>query len=402
MIPASLHVDASRALRKAGAKSRWAARSVLLGIAFLVVLSGLWTFRQNRRELLGPHWTSERVHRADVQVAVSATGKLSGLNTVEVGAEVTGKVLRVLVDYNDRVEKGQVLAEIDPELLGAAVDESRAQLLAAKANILTARSTATESEMSLARVEEEAKQGLLAQKDLEAARATAERAEAAVMSALANASLSSASLKSAASRLRKTKIVAPSGGVVLARYIEPGQTVTAGFTTPVLFKLAEDLTKLSLHVNVDEADIGRVREGNDASFTVDAYADRRFPSKVISLRNEPATSQGVVTYEAVLTVDNAEHLLRPGMTATASITSRTVPAALVVPNAALRFALPVTGAANPATAPGHGAKRVFLLMQGQPKAVTLQTGATDGHITEVVSGSLKLGDEVLTDAVVNP
>jgi HlyD family secretion protein len=375
---------------------RWALALLLLaGVAF-----GAKRFFDARAKAAETRFITEPVRAADVRVTVSATGKLQGLNTVEVGAEVTGKVLRVLVDYNQTVKVGQVLAEIDPEQLRAAVEQARAQLLAANANIRTARATVEESNLALKRTEGQAKEGILAQKDVEAARANAERAAANLASASANAALASAALKSAESRLEKTKIIAPSAGVVLARYVEPGQTVTAGFTTPVLFKLAEDLSQLSLHVDIDEADVGRVREGNAASFTVDAYPTRTFGSKVLTLRNDPKTSQGIVTYEAILSVENPEHLLRPGMTATATITSALIAGARVVPNAALRFVPPQKPGSGGVIAPfKREEKRVFVLRSGKPEPVYIKTGATDGHVTELASDKLALGDQVVTDAV---
>lgn len=397
---APLQTDIQRALevkgRGARRAARWALAACLLGGAAF----GAKRFFDARAKAAETHFVTEPVRVADVRVTVSATGKLQGLNTVEVGAEVTGKVLRVLVDYNQTVKAGQVLAEIDPEQLRAAVDQANAQLLAANANIRTAKATVGESELSLTRTEEAVKQGVLAQKDVEAARANAERARANLASTTANAALAAATLKSARSKLEKTKIIAPSAGVVLARYVEPGQTVTAGFTTPVLFKLAEDLSQLSLHVDIDEADVGRVREGNAASFTVDAYPTRTFASKVLTLRNDPKTSQGIVTYEAILSVENPEHLLRPGMTATATITSALIAGARVVPNSALRFVPPRKPGSGGVTAPAkREEKRVFVLRAGKPEPVYVKTGATDGHVTELAQEKLSLGEQVITDAV---
>jgi HlyD family secretion protein len=374
---------------------RWLLGLALLGAAAFGVKRAL----DARAKAAETHWVTERVRLADVRVTVSATGKLQGLNTVEVGAEVTGKVLRVLVDYNEKVQAGQVLAEIDPEQLRAALEQTRAQLLAANASIRTAKATVEESRLTLQRTEGQVREGVLAHQQLDSARANDERARASLASAIANAALASATLKSAQSKLEKTKIIAPSAGVVLARYVEPGQTVTAGFTTPVLFKLAEDLSQLSLHVDIDEADVGRVREGNQASFTVDAYPTRTFASKVMTLRNDPKTSQGIVTYEAILSVDNPEHLLRPGMTATATITSALIAGARVVPNAALRFVPPQKPGGGASAPVKREEKRVFVLRGEQAQPVFVRTGATDGHITELASGELNSGDQVITDAV---
>jgi HlyD family secretion protein len=396
---APLQTDIQRALQVKGRGLRRALRWGLAAVLLAAAAFGAKRFFEARAKAAETHWITEPVRVADVRVTVSATGKLQGLNTVEVGAEVTGKVLRVLVDYNQAVKAGQVLAEIDPEQLRAAVEQARAQLLAANANIRTAKATVEEAQLARVRTEEGVKQGVLAQKDLEAARANADRAEANLASMTANAALAAATLKSAESKLGKTKIIAPSAGIVLARYIEPGQTVTAGFTTPVLFKLAEDLSQLSLHVDIDEADVGRVREGNQASFTVDAYPTRTFASKVLTLRNDPKTSQGIVSYEAILSVENPEHLLRPGMTATATITSALIAGARVVPNAALRFVPPQKPGGGASAPVKREEKRVFVLRAEKAEPVFVRTGATDGHVTELVSGELALGTQVITDAV---
>jgi HlyD family secretion protein len=374
---------------------------VIAGAALLALALGARAYWQRRVDKLSPKYRTETVVRADVRVTVAATGQLEGINTVEVGAEVTGKVLRVLVGYNDPIEKGQELAEIDPEQLRAAVDEARAQVLSAEANIKTASATLLEARQARDRALEQAKSGLVAARELEAAEAAAARADASRASARARAELARASLKSALSRLDKTKILAPIDGVVLARLVEPGQTVTAGFQTPVLFKLAEDLTQLELHVDVDEADIGRVRENMVGFFTVDAYPGREFSTRILSLRNDPQTLQNVVTYEGVLSVENKSRELRPGMTATATIVSETIPGALVIPNAALRFApAPAAGAAarGPTDLALRGSdKRVYVLKGQTLSPVSVKVGASDGHVTEVLGDSLEPGAEVVVD-----
>jgi HlyD family secretion protein len=375
-------------------------RKLLWGVVLLVLAAGaafgVQHFLKQRALKLKPHYQTERVERTDIQVVVSATGTLKGQNTVEVGAEVSGRVAKIYVDFNDHVKPGQLLAEIDPEQLKAAVDEARARVAEADAATKQAKATLLEAQQSRARAEQQTTQGLVAQKDLEAARAAADRAEASVESAAANAQVARATLKSSSSRLDKTRIVSPIDGIVLSRLIEPGQTVTAGFETPVLFKLAEDLRRMSLYVYVDEADIGRTREGQAASFTVDAYPDKVFPSKVLSLRNEPKEDENVVTYEAVLGVDNSDLLLRPGMTATATIVADLRKSVLAVPNAALRFTPPTL---TPEQARKPGKRGVWVLQGETPGFVALKTGVSDGRLSEVLSGDLKPGAAVLVDVI---
>jgi HlyD family secretion protein len=370
---------------------------VLVGIVLAV------TFAKTRASAGLPQYRTEKVERRDVRVTVSATGKLQAQSTVEIGAEVTGRVTRVLVDYNDRVTKGQLLAEIDPEQLVAAMDEAQAQLVSSASNIRTAEATVLETKQAYARAEEQSKMGLVAEKDREASAAAAARAEASLASARASAELSRATLQSARSRLGKTKIYAPIDGMVLSRSVEPGQTVTAGFQTPILFKVAEDLTKLSLYVDVDEADVGRVKEGMGASFTVDAYPERVFASRVLSFRNEPKTSQNVVTYEAVLSVDNGDRALRPGMTATATITSDLIKNALAVPNAALRFTPPVKkGFGPPMGQIRSEEKRIHVLRGGVLTPVVVKPGASDGHVTVLLDPAIGTGEEVVVDVLSSP
>jgi HlyD family secretion protein len=345
-------------------------------------------------------YRTERVARKDLRVTVSATGTLQTLKSVDVGAEVTGRILRVLVDYNDKVQQGQLLAELDPEQLRAAEEQARAQVLSADSSIKTAEATLTEASLAYKRAQDQSKSGLVSAKDLESAAATATRAEAALESAKANSVLARANRKAAASKLQKTKIFAPIDGIVLSRAVQPGQTLTAGFTTPILFTLAEDLSKLVLHVNVDEADVGRVREGFEATFTVDAYPTREFASKVLSFRNEPKTSQNVVTYEALLSVDNADGALRPGMTATATVISEVHQNVLVVPNAALRFAPPVEAKFGP-PAPATRAedKQVYVPSAGRAVPMVVKPGASDGRVTELLGENLKVNDEVIVDVI---
>jgi HlyD family secretion protein len=373
--------------------------AAVIGVALLVGRA-----RRGAAARAVPAFELAEAKRGDVKVTVTATGTLQAVTTVEVGAEVTGKVLTVRVDANDTVKKGQILAEIDPEQLRAAVDEASAQVMSANAAIRLAKATKNETALAAERARQQLAEQLISKKELEAAAAAAERAEASLQSASASATVANAGLKSALSRLNKTTILSPIDGIVLSRLVEPGATVTAGFTTPVLFKLAQDLTQMRLNVDIDESDVGRVREGLDATFTVDAYPERTFPSKLYSLRNEPKTTSNVVTYAAVLSVDNAERLLRPGMTCTATVVAETRSNVLVVPNAALRFVPPVKGGPGADTKKTVGVQgdsrekqRVWILKGITPTAVPVRIGATDGLVTEIVSGDLQPGAQVITD-----
>ena len=380
--------------------SRWLVRLGLLAVLAGAALLGVRAVRA-RAAGRQPSFVSQPARKADVLVTVTATGTLEAVTLVEVGAEVTGRVQKLTVGENDRVKKGQVLAVIDPEQLQAALDQAAAQVAVADAAILQAKATLAEAALVLERNRKLREQGLLGQAELDASSANQQRAEAALASAKANAALARAAHKLARSRLDKTTIVSPIDGVVLSRQVELGQTVTAGFQTPVLFRLAEDLTRMRVKAAIDEADVGRVRPGLSASFVVEAYPDRKFPSRVSSLGNDPKTTQNVVTYQAHLSVDNADGALRPGMTCTATIVAETKKDVLVVPNAALRFVPPAPrtgGPPKPPPAPDDK-RRVYVLSGGKPLAVEVKTGATDGLVTELVSASLAPDTEVLVDVV---
>lgn len=366
---------------------------------------------------------------ADLKLTVTATGTLQGVDTVDVGTEVSGRVVEVLVDFNERVKRGQVLARIDPEQLEARIEEASAQLLAARASVRNAKATESEALVKLERATRLVERGLLARQELDTAAAVAARAQASTASALAQETVATASLRAARTNAGRADVRAPIDGVVLSRAVEPGQTVAASFQAPVLFTLARDLSALTLLVDVDEADVGKVRDGQSASFAVSAWPDREFESRVVSVRNVPKTSQAsgsatVVTYEAVLAVDNAEELLRPGMTATATIVTENRDQVVTVPTAALRFTPPediasrsrgvrmpglgrVGGARGGAPGPARGkapepAVRTLWTLDGaaqsSPVAVQVRLGAADGRRTEIVSG-LEPGATVIVDQV---
>lgn len=321
------------------ARRTWV-RRIAWALAAVAALAAVIVWRAQGRANTTPRYLTAPVERGDLAVTVTATGTLSALDTVEVSSEVSGRVAAVQVDYNDRVRQGQVLAVLNPEQAQARTQEAAAQVEAAQAGLVRARATADEARRKLARAQELANAGLLSKDELDTAQATARRAEADVGSAAAQTTVARASLDDTRSALRKTTIASPIDGIVLSRSVEPGQTVAASLQAPVLFTLARDLTKMRLVVAVDEADVGKVHEGNPATFTVDAYPGRTFPSRVDSLRNIAKTDQNVVTYEAVLAVDNADLALRPGMTATANMVTEEKRGVLMVPNAALRFTPP--------------------------------------------------------------
>jgi HlyD family secretion protein len=364
----------------------------------------------------GVQYVTEPVTEGDLTVTVTATGAVQPTNEVEISSELSGIVRDVFVDYNSAVTTGQTLAVLDTDKLKSTVDSSKAKLQAAQAKVTEAEASVIE-----ARLEYERKQNLVERKvgsvqELEAAEAAHKRALATLESAKADVAAATADLAFNRTNLSKAVIRSPITGVVLSRNVEPGQTVASSFQAPVLFTIAEDLTKMEVQVDVDEADIGSVREEQDATFVVDAYPDKTFFAKVRELRVGSEVVQGVVTYKAVLTTDNSELLLRPGMTATAEIVVAHVGEALTVPNAALRFSPPSDAEVDQRNflqkimpgpprlrkpsakdQPTGTAREVWVLSDGAPKGVKVTVGATDGKRTEIIRGELAPGQGVIVD-----
>jgi HlyD family secretion protein len=315
------------------------------------------------------------------------------------------------------VKVGQPMAELDTDKLKATVESSRARLAAARARVTEAEATIREAKLDYERKKSLAARSVTSARDLEVAQAAYDRAVASRTSALADVDAARADLRLNETNLSKACICSPINGIVLKRNVEPGQTVATSFQAPVLFSIAEDLTKMEVRVDVDEADVGKVKEGQTASFTVDAYPDRKFDARIRELRFGSEVIQGVVTYKAVLTADNKDLLLRPGMTATAEIVVQHIEKALVVPNAALRFApqttndqgasrsllrtlLPGRPRFRAASKPADtGANRtLWILSDGKPQAVPVTVGATDGKITQIVKGEIEPGTGVILDS----
>jgi len=373
-------------------------------------------------ERTAPQYKTEQVRRGELTVIVTATGTLQPTNTVSVGSELSGIIKSVEVNYNGKVKVGQVLARLDTSKLEAQLTQSKAALESAKAKVLQAQATVSETRAKLAQLQKvrELSNGKVpSQSEMNAAEAAFERAKADVASATAAVSQAQATLQANETDLYKSVIRSPINGIVLTRSIEPGQTVAASFQAPVLFTLAEDLAQMELHVNVDEADVGKVQEGQKAAFSVSAYPNRTFEARITQARYASTTTSGVVTYETVLKVSNTDLSLRPGMTATADITVKKVENAILVPSAALRFTPPVQQEEKSSTGlvgtllprPPSGTQqredtttngkqqRVWILKNGQLSSVSITTGSTSGRMTEILAGDIQPGMEVVVDII---
>lgn len=394
--------------RRTGLRRWWGPGLV---VALLAVGGGVVFWRARAEPKSAYELITMPTKRGDLQAIVTATGNLKGLDTVQVGAETNGKIKAVHVDFNAQVKAGQLLCEIDPLQLTAIRDQAQAQLQAAEAELRNRRATAAEARLTATRSQSMMERGLISEAQIEAARAAAERAEAAAESASAQVVVAKASLNNAQTALEKAWIRSPMDGVVLSRTVEVGQTVIAAMQTPVLFTIAKDLRQMELIVAVDEADVGQVKEGQSATFTVDAFPDRTFPATLRLIQNTATTTDNVVTYEARLNVDNPDLLLRPGMTATVMILTAERKDVLLVPNAALRFKpanntapqarLPFFGPPMPRSAPSPRLEgpTVWVLDGDAPKPVSVRLGLTDGNYTEIVGGELKDDQPLVTDMV---
>ncbi len=396
--------------------------SFLVLAAVLAVFA--WGFSGGKEQVT---YRFQEARRGDLTITVSATGNLQPLNQVDVGSERSGIIRSVEADYNDQVKVGQVLARLDTAMLEAEVRKASAALESAKAKVLQAQATLRQAGAELDRMRQahELTGGRVpSARELDVAEAALARARADEAAARAQVSQARATLESNQTDFSKALILSPINGIVLSRSVEPGQTVAASLQAPILFTLAEDLARMELHVDLDEADVGRVRPGQQAAFTVDAYPERVFPAEVVQVRYSAKAEAGVVTYETVLRVDNTELLLRPGMTATADITVNEINDAVLVPNSALRFMPREEGKETQekssmlsklmprpprhargdsqngrTTGAGRTEQTVWMLRQGSLVSLQVTTGATDGVMTEIVKGEVEPGMSVVTGSM---
>lgn len=354
---------------------------LLIGGAVTIVIFAAVAFVLLRGKSNDITYKTEKAARGDVIETVTASGTVNAVTTVLVGTQVSGTIRNLYVDYNSRVKKGQLLAQIDPVLLEAQVEQARANLLKLEANTLDAKRTRDRNKQLFER-------NLIARSDYETSDANYDAFVAQINAA-------KASLRSAQANLQYTRILSPVDGIVISRAVDVGQTVAASFQTPTLFTIAQDLTKMQVDTTVNEADIGRVKEGQEAEFTVDAYPNATFKGTVFQVRNAPVTVQNVVTYTVVIQVDNKDLRLKPGMTANASITTAMKKDVLKIQNAALRIRIADKGASSPQKGAAPRGPGVWVLEDKAPKRVKVALGISDGTMTEVTGGDLKEGMDVI-------
>ena len=364
-------------------------------IALVIMVGGGIYFLQQEPPAQQVEYVTQTLTRGELQVTVTATGTLQPTKQVEIGSEVSGIIEKVFVDFNDKVIIGQTMAQLDTQTLEARLASARASMQSAEASLAQAQATVIEVNAKTRRSKELAERDLLSLQTLEAEEAASLRATASVAGAEAQVTSAKAALNESETSLAKAVIKSPIDGIIISREVDPGQTMAASFQTPVMFIVAEDLAHMVLTLDIDEADLGQVREGQEATFRVDAYPRKKFTAKIISVRFNPLKVNNIVTYETVLRVSNPELLLRPGMTATAEILIEETTEVLLVPNRSLRFLPPEERVAQLA-AEGDN---VWVLENGQPRPVPVTIGLSDGEFTEIKSDPLS-GDAVLIIDVV--
>jgi HlyD family secretion protein len=393
-------------------------------VAAILVLAGtgygFWRWGSSPKE--SPYVTIP-VQRGNVTQVVSSTGTLQAVITVLVGSQISGTIDKLFADFNTKVKAGQVVAQLNQDKFKAAVDQARANLLAAESNLAKAKVSVVDAQRTLERNRELRKRDLMPQSELDAAQTAYDAALAQAEVNKAQSAQAQAGLNQATVDLNNTVIRSPVDGIVISRNVDVGQTVAASLQAPTLFTIANDLAKMEVHTNVDEADVGNVTEGQEVSFTVDAFPARRFKGRVHQVRNAPTIVQNVVTYDAVVRIDNKELLLKPGMTANVQFLVNRSENVLTIPNMAIRFkppdqkdeaqellrreqtrAAPTVGARKTSRSPGgggggggRGGRRItlYVLSAGKAEPVEVQLGITDGSKTEVREGELKENDLVI-------
>ena len=344
-----------------------------------------------------------RIDRGPIQAKVTANGAVSALVTVNVGSQVSGRVQSLLVDFGSTVKQGEVVATIDPSLFRAAADQAAANYKAAVAGVARGEAQVVNAEKQYARTATLQKEGLATSAELETAEANLAVARADLNVTRANVNQTAAARAQAELNLKYTTIISPIDGVVISRNVDVGQTVAAALQAPTLFTIAEDLTRMQVDTNVAEGDVGKIRAGMEATFTVDAYPKRVFKGRLRQVRDNALTLQDVVTYDAVVDVDNSERLLKPGMTANVSFMYANAEATVRIPNAALRFRPDATsipaltqGRALPAVVTPDD-RIVWRVEKGNAVPLVVQAGITDGTYSELVSGPLKPGDALVVE-----
>lgn len=364
-------------------------------IVTIILAGGVFFLLKNKEN--GPKFKVDKVTKGDIKATVTATGTMNAVVTVLVGTQVSGTIKTLYADFNAPVKKGQILAQIDPATFQAQVEQAQANLLLARANVEKAEAAHADAKRTMERNKVLFARNFIARSDLDTAETNYQSAKAQLSATKAQVEQARAALDFAQTNLKYTRIISPVDGIVISRNVDVGQTVAASFQTPTLFNIAQDLTKMQIDTNIDEADIGKIRVEQPVEFTVDAYPNITFHGKVSEVRNAPITIQNVVTYDVVVKVDNPELKLKPGMTANVAIILADKDDVLRIPNAAMRFRSAEKGSEKGKEGVAKQGPGVWILENKKPKRINVTLGISDGNYTEIISGDLKEGDEVITE-----
>lgn len=357
----------------------------LVIIIFLAILIPIILNVENK-----PQYKLSKVEKNTIVQTVEASGIINPVKTVSIGSQVSGIISAIYVDFNSKVKQGQLLAQIDPSLLKAQVDKATGDLNAAKANYQKTLSILAYDKVNYQRYKVLYKKRYVAKGDLDLAQATYNSDVAAANAARGVIAQTAATLQNNLTNLRYTRITSPVNGVVVSRAVDVGQTVAASFQTPTLFSVAQDLTKMQIEVSVSEADIGKIKVGQNVDYTLDGYPDETFKGKVSQVRISPTTVSNVVTYTVIVSVKNDEGMLKPGMTANVSVITNKKENAICVDNAALRFTPEaITGGKK------YKTQGIWILKNNKPTRINIQMGITDSDYTEIISNEIKEGDDAI-------
>ena len=363
---------------------------ILILVLALIIAGGMTVFFFSSQRKT--QFKTVMIQKGEITQTVTATGNVNPVTTILIGTRVSGTIVALYADYNSQVKKSQLIAQIDSTPFENELKQAEAEVLNSKANLFKAEVTLKDTERTFKRKEELFKRDFIARSELDDAEKAYNIAKAQYEIALAQVKKAEAGLQQAKTNLGYTKIVSPVTGVVIAKNVEVGQTVTATLQAPTLFTIAPDLTKMKIDTNVNEADISKIKVGMEASFTVDAYPDRKFKGTVSQIRLSPTVTQNVVTYNVVISVDNSHFLLKPGMTANVTFVVESKKDVLKIPNSALRFRMP-----NTAPSKQQG---VWVIRKEKPVRVNVKTGISDGEWIELIEGDLNEGEKVIVDMAI--
>ena len=366
-------------------KTNYCKKRYLIPLALALVIGGVGLVNINANKIT---YQTQKLTKCTITDVVEASGTINPVNIVSVGSTVSGLMKEIYVDFNSELKKGQLLAQIDPANFKASVDQNQAQITNAQANLARLNAELSMAEKTYTRYKNLYAKNFIARSELDQAESDYLAKKASIGAQRASIAQAQANYKTAVTNLGYTKIIAPVDGTIISRDINVGQPVAASFQAPELFKIAQDLTKMQIEVNVSEADIGRVKEGQEAEFNLDGYPDTTFKGIVTQVRLDSTTTSNVVTYTVIVSVDNEDLTLKPGMTANVSIITKRSTDVMCAPNVALKFTPQTNGQR-------YQNRGIWVLKNGKPKRIDIEVGASDETNVEVVSKDLKLGDNVI-------